>query len=321
MDESPQGAEDRARHEKRVMRVLLLGGSGFVGRHLRRALRRTECVAPSRREIDITVPASICDAIRRFKPDIVVNAAASTGIGAIESSPDAVFSINAAAPAAWAAGCAEMGVRFVHFSTDQVFPGDKGAPYVEDDLPGAVSLYGKSKQEGEAAVLEFSRHLVVRTSFVFGEDGNNFMSRLPRLLAAEESLRIVSDIRGSCVYVETLCAVTARLALDGATGLFHVINAGEATWVEFADRCADEMRRQGIRVRCCEIAEVSYGDMKGALGPRALYSVLDDAKLAGFLGKAMPAWQTEIPEFVRRSFAASHYGAAEQDKSATDHAS
>lgn len=287
------------------LHVLVLGGTGFVGRNLVRHLLTDggfRVQAPKRAELDVTDFAAAETLLRAIKPDIVVNCAASTGIGAIEGQ-SAVEQLNIHMPARWAELCARAGCRFVHLSTDQIFPGTQAVPYRETDAGGAVSTYGITKFWGEQAVLAHARHLVARTSFVFGADGNTFMSRLPRLLAGNQPLKVVTGIRASCTHVSRLCEYLGKLMRAEAQGVFHVANRGEVSWEAFAARCRAEMLAQGIAVRCPEMAHVTYDSMRAALGPRALYSALDVSKLESGLGACVPEWPEEIPIFVQHCFA------------------
>jgi dTDP-4-dehydrorhamnose reductase len=288
-----------------IVRILLLGASGFVGRHVGEAIRSDglELAAPAHAELDATGPDAPRKALSVYGPDVVINAAAGTGIGAVEAREELAWRLNAEAPGRWAEACDEAGVTFVHFSTDQVFSGRQRTPYKEDDATGAVSLYGRTKEAGEKAVRAFPRHLVVRTSFVFGEDGANFMSKLPTLLMTSKTLDIVSDLRGSCAEVRMLARTTVDLVRREARGLFNVVNAGDATWPEFAAECTTALRRAGCEPLCRSPRLVTAESMKEQLGPRAPYSVLDTAKLTALQGRPPKHWTAEIPGFIERCLA------------------
>lgn len=284
------------------MKILLLGGSGFIGRHLVEAIQNNGFAfdAPVHADLDVAASDSARRALADYRPDVVINAAAGTGIGAVEAREELAWSINAEVPKDWAKACDRAGVTFVHFSTDQVFAGTRHRPYTEHDATGAVSLYGRTKESGEKSVRSFSRHLVVRTSFVFGEDGVNFMSRLPALLMTQEGLSIVSDLRGSCTEVRTLVGTTLDLVRRQARGLFNVVNAGDTTWPEFAAECMTALKASGREPLCQSLRLVTAESMKERLGPRAPYSVLDTSKLATLQGHPPKDWKSEIPAFVER---------------------
>lgn len=283
------------------MRVLLLGGSGFVGRHLLGGLladSRHRVMSPQRRDLDVADYTAGLEALASFRPDVVVNATGATGIGVVEGHSPEAQRLNHLAPEWWADVCAQRNVKFVHFSTDQVFDGLKCAPYLESDPTNGVSVYGKTKAAGEKAVVKHHCHLIVRTSFVFGSGGNNFMSRLPALLLGGDNLRVVKDIKASCVHVRTLSKLTLLLIEAHAVGIVNVVNAGEVSWPEFASACVADIQTRGIQTKCADIVTVPYRDLREHLGPRAIYSVLSHARVDTITGNPVRHWREEIPEFI-----------------------
>ena len=288
-------------------KILVLGGSGFVGRNLVHHLRSSghqSVYAPSRRELDVTDFSLVEDMIHNMRIEVVVNCAASTGIRSIETAADATEKLNIEVPTRWAEICERNQIRFIHLSTDQVFDGNKKSPYCEADEPAAVSRYGHTKMLGEKAVRNYVRHAIVRTSFVFGRGGNTFMSRIPLLLNSTEPLRVVTDIKASCTSITTLCRCLSWVISSDAKGVFHVANNGETTWALFAEQCAEDMLRLGYEVRCPPIIKTDYEKVKAALGPRALYSVLDTIKIEQACGYRLTGWREEIPAFVCACLAA-----------------
>ena len=282
--------------------VLLLGSTGFIGRHLVQHLSQSPAIrmlAPTRAELDVTDMAAAEALLRASRPEAVVNCAAATGIGAVEGKGDLTDTLNRIVPAHWAEACTRVGARLVHFSTDQVFGGDKRSPYHEGDAGNPPSVYGATKYAGERAVLQHPAHLVVRTSFVFGAGGNTFMSRLPRLLASSSRVTVVTGVRGSCIHVTRLCEYVAWLIAHRARGLVHVANRGEVSWESFAEACLAEVRRTGAAGHDVCLERVSYESMRDRLGPRALYSVLDISRFEQMVGHPVPCWTSEIPGFVR----------------------
>jgi dTDP-4-dehydrorhamnose reductase len=285
--------------------ILVLGGTGFVGRHLVRhlgTLGQLRVHAPGREELDVTDESQMVASLESYRPAVVFNCAASTGIGSLELQQHASERLNIETPSQWAAACHQQGARLIHLSTDQVFPGDATKPYREEDTAAPISTYGKTKLAGENAVLSIGSHLVVRTSFVFGAGGNTFMSRLPLLLSQNAQLKVVMGIRASCVHINTLVGALGALATEAACGILHIANRGETSWELFAEQCAQEMQRRDIPVRCPELVRIEYSMMRETLGPRALYSVLDIGKYERTQRRLLPTWQKEIPRFIDACF-------------------
>ncbi len=225
------------------MRLLLLGGTGQVGREFRTHLPTgINCVAPSRAELDLNDPDSFTRVFATGPWSAVVNAAGYTDVDRAESEPALAFAVNADAPARLAAETGRRGIPLVHISTDYVFDGRKGAPYVENDATGPLNAYGRSKLAGEHGIrAATSRHVIVRTSWVYGPAGKNFVRTILRLAAERERLTIVADQRGCPTAARDVAKACLDIALRCAKesdrapyGLYHFAGAGEATWFEFA---------------------------------------------------------------------------------------
>src|SRR5262249_22077168 len=225
------------------MRVLLLGGTGQVGAEIvLSAAARAEVVAPGSAEFDLKDRAAIGRIVEAERWDIVINAAAYTDVDGAESNEAMAFAINAEAPARIAAAAGQRGIPLIHISTDYVFDGSKGAPYVESDAVGPLNAYGRSKEVGERNVRDASpQHIILRTSWVYSRRRKNFVKTILRLAAARDQLKVVadqhgcptsaSDIAKACLDIAEHCVSDSRHA---PYGIYHYTGAGETSWFEFA---------------------------------------------------------------------------------------
>jgi dTDP-4-dehydrorhamnose reductase len=226
------------------MRFLLLGGTGQVGEELR-ALglpNDIQLVSPSRSELDLGDAQSIAKAIAMEQWSAVINAAGYTDVDRAESEEAAAFAINAEAPSRLAAETGLRGIPLLHISTDYVFDGRKGFPYVEGDDVAPLNVYGRSKLVGERAVCAGNpRHIVLRTSWLFSPYRKNFVKTILRLAAERERLTVVDDQRGCPTAARDIAKACRDIAVRCASdpgrpryGVYHFVGQGEATWFEFA---------------------------------------------------------------------------------------
>jgi dTDP-4-dehydrorhamnose reductase len=255
--------------------------------------------ALSHAELDVAESAAVRSLLSTPAPGpkIVVNAAAFTHVDRCEREPEAAGRGNAQAPAVLAAACREAGARLVHLSTDYVFPGDADRPYRETDPTGPRTVYGQTKLAGEEAVRNASEDfLVVRTSWVFGR-GRNFIAsilaqaELRRRGEVQGPLRVVSDQRGRPTYAADLARGIRRLVEVGARGLYHVANAGEATWWDLARASLDEAGYRGLEVERIRTRDLAAG------APRPAWSVLDCSK-AEEAGVRMRHWREAVAAYL-----------------------
>jgi dTDP-4-dehydrorhamnose reductase len=222
--------------------ILLTGGDGQVGTELRRlAPAHWRIAAPDEQELDLTDPDAIAAAVASGDWSAVINAAAYTAVDKAESAVTLAWRVNALGPAALAEATAKAGIPLVHISTDYVFDGGKPGYYVEGDPVGPMGVYGASKEGGEQAVRTGNpRHVIVRTAWLVSPHGSNFVKTMLRLGADRPVLRVVDDQRGCPTsagdLAEALITITERLVSDAEApcGDYHFVNAGEATWCEFA---------------------------------------------------------------------------------------
>lgn len=224
------------------MRILVIGSTGQLARALAStgAAAGHDIVRAGRPQIDLENPTGLADLLAGARPDAVINAAAYTAVDRAEDEPKLAAAINSHGAAALARSAAALGLPFIHVSTDYVFDGTKGAPYDEDDAVAPLNVYGRSKAEGETGVL--AAHpgaLVVRTSWIYAPEGENFVRSVLALAEQHDRLSVVSDQTGrpteASALAEGLLALAPRLRSGAPGGLLHVANAGEASWRDFAE--------------------------------------------------------------------------------------
>jgi len=225
------------------MRILVTGAGGMLGRDVVRAAEfvNHEVIALEHSDLDVTDVPAVWRAIRRLAPDVVINCAAWTDVDGAEADPRGAERLNALAAGEVAAAAAEVEAAVVQLSTDYVFDGEKGAPYIESDLPRPLSVYGSTKLAGEHEVANANpRHYVVRTSWLFGANGRNFVETMLRLGRDLGEVVVVRDQVGCPTYTGHLADALVRL-LDGDDyGLHHIAAGGECSWFEFAVEIFDQ---------------------------------------------------------------------------------
>jgi dTDP-4-dehydrorhamnose reductase len=291
------------------MKLLLTGANGQLGRELRRTLAPLgEMTCLTRADCELERPEGLRAQVRALRPDVIVNAAAYTAVDLAESHPDPAEAVNARVPAILGEEADRLGALVLHYSTDYVFDGSKPLPYTEDDPPAPLSVYGQTKLRGERALAgATARHLVLRTSWVLGADGNNFARTMLRLAAERETLRVVSDQHGAPTSAGLLARVTLqlleRLARDGAEGfpfgLYHVAAAGETTWCDYARFVVETARALGrpLRLGPDGIEPIATADYPTP-ARRPLNSRLDTRRLQQTFGIELPHWQEGVRQLV-----------------------
>lgn len=286
------------------MKILLLGANGQVGHELRRSLAPLgEVVATTRsgelpdghacEVADFDQPDTLRGLVERIAPAVVVNAAAYTAVDKAEDDADAAFRANAIAPGVLATVCAARGISFVHYSTDYVFDGQGTRPYREDDATAPLGVYGASKLAGEEAVRAAGgRHLILRTAWVYGARGHNFLKTMLRLGADRDELRVVADQKGTPTPAYLIADVTARLLaqLPPVRGTFHLTARGETSWHGFASEIMAGAAERGLLARAPMVTAITTQDFP-TRARRPAYSHLDRGLLEETLGFPLPEWQ------------------------------
>lgn len=273
------------------MRILITGANGQLGCELRRVFASETLILKDLPDFDLT-GTRVEEEVAETRPDLVIHAGAYTDVDGAEREPDRAMAINAAGTAQVARAAARAGARLLYISTDYVFPGTQRYPYSEDDVPAPINAYGLSKWRGEQAVAESGADaLIVRTAWLYGPMGKNFVKSIMRAALAQPSLRVVDDQRGSPTSVEDLAAVIKATAAGSLRGILHVTNRGDCTWCEFARAIVEEMNLD-ISVLPISTAEA------GRLAPRPSYSVLGQQRLAR-LDLVPRDWREALNQFVK----------------------
>lgn len=307
------------------MRILLFGSEGQVGWELRRSLAPLgRVVAHDRRSADLEDHARLRGAVREAAPDVVVNAAAWTGVDAAEGERDRALRVNAEAPGVLAREARRTGALLVHYSTDHVFDGSKGAPYVEDDPPRPVNEYGRTKLLGEEAVRgEGCRLLLFRTSWVFSPRRTNFVRTVLGLAGRRRRLAVVADQAG-CPTGAALVARVTALALAGARdggggldGVYHLASAGWTTRLGLAREAVARARAEGMGLMLEGDVEPAATADRPRPARRPPDSRLDAGRLSAALGAPMPPWESCVAGTVAEIARAEAAGLKEPARAGT----
>jgi dTDP-4-dehydrorhamnose reductase len=274
------------------MRVMVTGAGGQLGHDLIKAFADDDLVALDRSQLDVTAEAAVVAAVRDHAPDLVVHAAAFTKVDAGESDPDTAWRTNAIGTWWVARACALGDAAMVYLSSDYVFDGGAGRAYTEFDATNPLSVYGRSKEAGEQLVRStLARHYIVRSSWLHGAHGANFVRTMLRLGRERGAVSVVNDQTGSPTFTFDLAPALRRLAVTGRHGTYHLTNSGHCTWFDLAQAAFEEA---GLEVDLTPIDSVTFA----APAPRPAYSVLDNltARLAGL--PPLPPWRESLRRLV-----------------------
>jgi len=268
-----------------AMKALITGASGQVGRLLLETRPEGfEVIACTHADLDIGDPKAVAEFVERHRPGVIINAAAYTAVDKAESEPDAAQRINAEGPGHLAAAARDSGARLIHISTDFVFDGAASVPYRPESATNPLGVYGRTKREGERAVLEGlpERSTVVRTAWVYAATGANFVRTMLRVMRANGSVRVVADQVGTPTSARSLAEVLWQIAgHPQIRGTHHWTDAGVASWYDFAVAIAEEGAELGLVSRDATVTPIATADYPTP-ARRPSYSVLDKGSLAPY---------------------------------------
>jgi dTDP-4-dehydrorhamnose reductase len=273
------------------VKLLVTGAAGMLGRDVMLAAGNAghEVVGYGRAELDVTDPAALERRLELERPDVVINCAAWTDVDGAETAEEAAFAVNGRGAGNVAAAAAQVEARIVHVSTDYVFDGAKGAPYVESDQPASLSAYGRTKLAGEEAVAAANkRHFIVRSAGLFGVGGRNFVETMLQLAEDRSEVTVVRDQVGSPTYTWHLAYGIVRLIEGIEYGIHHMAAAGQCSWYEFAREIFEQA---GVECRVLSITSEEFG----AAAPRPAFSALVSQREHAI---RLPSWQDGLAGYL-----------------------
>lgn len=276
------------------MKILIPGAKGMLGTKLVSTLDGHDVIGLDVKELDITDKNAVCKAIALYKPDTVINSAAFTRVDECESKVDHAFAVNAEGPKNLASACRESGIKLVHISTDYVFDGTGSRPYREVDKTNPLSIYGKSKLAGEENIKALlDNHIIIRTQWLYGENGPNFVETILRIAKEKDELRVVNDQKGAPTYTKDLALAIRALIESDRKGTYHAANRGSCTWYEFTIMI---LKLKGLNRRVVPITTEEFARP----ARRPAYSVLSCDKLKNDTGYVFRSWEEALTKYLGR---------------------
>ena len=290
------------------MKILLTGKNGQVGFELNKKLSTVwDVVAIGREDLDLESPNDISNFIDNIKPDFIVHPAAYTAVDKAESDSEMAYQINVEASQVFAKKVTELDIPIIYFSTDYVFDGLKNELYIEEDKTNPQSVYGQTKFEGEEAIRQHKKHIILRTSWVFGSHGHNFIKTILKLIQEKDNLSMVSDQYGAPTSSSMLADITFKIIqkiIDNKDfkdfGTYHLTSEGETNWYKYAMFIVDEAIRLGIhpKIRSSNIKAL-VSDEYISPAKRPLNSRLNTEKIKKTFMLELPDWQDEVKKVLR----------------------
>lgn len=295
-----------------MSRILITGSTGQVGFELQRSLAMLgECICLNRQQLDLANTAQIASMLDHYQPDIIANPAAYTAVDKAESETDLAHRINTAAPAAMAEWAARHHALLLHYSTDYVFDGNKIDPYLEDDLANPQSVYGLSKWQGEEAIRSSgAAHIILRTSWVVGAHGNNFLKTIMRLARERDSLNVVADQAGAPTPAALIADVSAHIIKQWQDqqdstllGTYHLSSSGHTSWHGYANYLLQlaELQGQELQLTPATLRAIPTSAYATAAS-RPSNSRLNCSKIMRRFGLTLPDWQDGVSHVFTQIF-------------------
>jgi len=280
-----------------LVTYLVVGSNGMLGTHLMKLLSELDVQSAGMdiQEVDISRISSVLEAVDSKRPRTIINCAAITDVDGCETEPERAFSVNARGPENLAKACLKFGCSMLHVSTDYVFDGLKDSPYREDDPISPLGIYAKSKAEGEERVRQLlaENHCIVRTQWLFGLYGKNFVEAVLEKARRGQVLRVVNDQQGSPTYAADLASALIALCEIRGRGTFHVTNSGQTTWDGFACAITRKAGFNHVEVQAMNTSELDRP------APRPLYSVLDNSRYVAVIGAPLRPWEEALGEYLK----------------------
>ncbi len=279
------------------MKAVITGAGGQVGSALAAtAPDGVTLVALGRKDLDLTDPVAVAALLQAERPDWVINCAAYTAVDRAEDDFAAAMGVNGKAVGDLAAACSASGTRLAHLSTDFVFAGDRTSPYLADDATDPCNAYGRSKLAGEQAALRAGGALVVRTAWVYAARGSNFVNTMLRLMGERDEVRVVDDQIGTPTHAKSLARTIWALVRSAASGVWHVTDAGVASWYDFAQAIQDEALALGLLTRRAAVLPIPTSAYPTP-ARRPAFSVLDKRATWDRTGPARH-WRHELADML-----------------------
>ncbi len=288
------------------MKILITGSNGQLGKDLKPVLEMAghEVAARSSAELDVTDKGKVAAEVAAFAPDVVINAAAYTKVDLAEKERARARSVNASGAANVAYAASNAGAAIVHVSTDFVFDGASPRPYTETDGVNPLGVYGATKLEGEQEIERaLGRHVIVRTSWLYGALGHNFVKTILRLAGQMELIRVVYDQTGTPTWTKDLAGALAEVVRSIGEGnvewgLYHYSNEGVASWYDFAVAILEEAEASGLELKCRTVEPILSAEYPTPAA-RPPYSVLDKTKIKRTFGVRIPHWRAALRNMMK----------------------